>query len=1222
MMLLCCLTTTQLWANDGWVVASEPTSFAASTPFAIKNVTKNNYLSTNGVVATFNGLSNDEVWVLEPTGEQVEGYDTYFIKSVKEGKYWKDDDFNVSNVGKDGYDVHQYAGLNAYFTEDKAEAMKVTVVANGSADNDRAKDGKNGTEGYIFTLSYETPDNGCGTPFKLGQQGGDAAMEPYNEDVAWYFYAVTPATKKDAALAMYKFESENVGTGSGQYSAESVEAYNKAVQAVKDATDENIDAAIENLKIAFNGIVKNLTFIFNEDGTATVTYPGEKPSDDVDNEYTGNVVIPETVTDNNTTYTVTTIGSNAFAHSTVLSVKIPNTVTKIEGDAIAYVNTLSTVYIGSNVTEIGNGLCWGSSVANVYIEGIKPASATIGAYTFSSNPMIHVDEWYASKYESSQWATSGGTILNDIAHEYTFQDLQDAIAEAEAMLLNVGTEPGQYKEASAKTLNTALKAAKAIKETAGTDTFKQYCGMLKKAEEKLEVIIGFVYNYFDNGTAEVTYIGATAPVSDNPYTGDMVIPDSVEKDGVKYAVTKIGNQALRYSTITSLVIPETVTEIGTSAMNNMTEITEINFPASFKKVGNGDPLCGCSSLKVVRFGNQENGSALDEISQGMCFSGTPLTDVYFYRATPPSKTGAYMFAGCESVNIHVLESAVDAYKVAWPSIGWGAAPNIVGDIEVPYTYEDVKNAIKKYIPYVGYADDVEGHYTSASADALRGALADAGAVTEDAGSSAFKAAINAILEAKAQLEIVPGLNYILNEEAATATVTYPGYEKPLSAGDNVYADTVAVPATVERGGKTYKVTTLGANCFTYSTITAVDFSGAANLTTIEGPVFNKLAIEVLDFRNTKLEVAKGDGDNGDGCAVKVVYFPATLKKIPGSFMWNTSVTDVYMYGEIPATEMGIYAFPNAGINIHVPVASLEAYKACAWANNCWGSQARTFVADLCEAKEVVEGTVDEAKIEELKDKGTKCIDLTGASIETPIDMTEFGDNVVAIVTPESGITGTNIIVKDGDNYTCENLVLSDVTSFTADMPIHAAEVSVTKEIKDYEWYSLVLPYESAIAAGMEAFKFVEISGSSMIFEKLEGTIPANTPVLTKMVSEDGESSVSFGGSDCDVAPSDMSGLAFKGTYVTIPAGQATGKLILTADGKSFAPASEKASIPAFRCYFEQQDEAQSFSVVLTDPVTGAKSVLNGEAAEKVFNVLGIASEGFGVNVKGDKKYLK
>ena len=62
--------------------------------------------------------------------------------------------------------------------------------------------------------------------------------------------------------------------------------------------------------------------------TATVTYKGDKASSY--NEYSGDVEIPETVTYNGITYSVTSLGWACFTYcSSLTSITIPNSVTSI-----------------------------------------------------------------------------------------------------------------------------------------------------------------------------------------------------------------------------------------------------------------------------------------------------------------------------------------------------------------------------------------------------------------------------------------------------------------------------------------------------------------------------------------------------------------------------------------------------------------------------------------------------------------------------------------------------------------------------------------------------------------------------------------------------------------------------------------------------------------------------------------------------------------------------
>ena len=88
--------------------------------------------------------------------------------------------------------------------------------------------------------------------------------------------------------------------------------------------------------------------------TASVTYRGSYCFS-YEGEYSGSVVIPETVTYNGTTYSVTSIGEEAFYYCTSLtSVTIPNSVTSIGKYAFDDCTSLTSITIPNSVTSIGD----------------------------------------------------------------------------------------------------------------------------------------------------------------------------------------------------------------------------------------------------------------------------------------------------------------------------------------------------------------------------------------------------------------------------------------------------------------------------------------------------------------------------------------------------------------------------------------------------------------------------------------------------------------------------------------------------------------------------------------------------------------------------------------------------------------------------------------------------------------------------------------------------
>ena len=293
--------------------------------------------------------------------------------------------------------------------------------------------------------------------------------------------------------------------------------------------------------------------------------------------------IPETVTHNSTTYSVTSIGYYAFGLcSSLTSITIPNSVTSIGSQAFYYCSSLTSVTIPNSVTSIGDDAFSGSSLTSLTI----PNSVTsIGNYAFvlcESLTSITIPNSVTSIGEGAfQFCSSltSLTIPNSVTSigRYAFCDCSS---------LTTITIPNSVTSIGSSAFEGCFSLTSMVVESSNiTYDSRENCNAIIETSTNT-LIAGCQNTIIPNS---VTSIGNNAFDSCSSLTS-ITIPNSV---------TSIGRYAFSgCSSLTSITIPNSVTNIGDEAFSYCSSLTSLTIPNSVTSIGYY-AFCDCSSLTTV-----------------------------------------------------------------------------------------------------------------------------------------------------------------------------------------------------------------------------------------------------------------------------------------------------------------------------------------------------------------------------------------------------------------------------------------------------------------------------------------------------------------------------------------------------------------------------------------------------------------------------------------------
>ena len=441
-----------------------------------------------------------------------------------------------------------------------------------------------------------------------------------------------------------------------------------------------------------DGIYYNITDATAK--TVAVTYKGDYYYS-YSNEYSGTANIPATVNYNGDTYSVTSIGEDAFRGcSSLESITIPNSVTSIEYGAFSGCSSLEEVHISDISAWCNIGFSDNSSnplyyAENLYLNGelvtnlVIPDDVTaIKDYAFAGcssltsitipNSVISIGNYAFARCSSLASITipNSVTSIGESAFYYCYELASVTIGNsvtsigerafyecyslASVTIGNSVTSIGEYAFSGCSRIRTVINYPN-LTFTKGSSSNGDVAFYADKVINILnETIEGdYFWTTIDGVNTLYAYLGNDTDIAlPNNYNGGSY---SIGKGAFEYCknlksitipncVTSIKEETFEgCSSLTSIEIPNSVTTIGNYAFSGCSSLTSITIPNSVTTIGQG-AFYGCSSLtsitipiSVTSIGSYAfDGTAwYDAQPDGVVYAGKVL---YEYKGTKPAKT--------------------------------------------------------------------------------------------------------------------------------------------------------------------------------------------------------------------------------------------------------------------------------------------------------------------------------------------------------------------------------------------------------------------------------------------------------------------------------------------------------------------------------------------------------------------------------------------------------
>jgi len=408
------------------------------------------------------------------------------------------------------------------------------------------------------------------------------------------------------------------------------------------------------------------------------------------NEYTGDIVIPESVTYLNKTYSVTSIADGAFEYcSGLTSVTIPNSVTSIGNSAFSGCDKLTSITIPNSVTSIGGYAFYNTKLKSVTIgTGVLSIGSEAFSYSESSPSASRpVKVIWLTNTPPTGYTNAAGTV-NYVANDlYTSLSNKTVYPFLSSMFEVNGIKyvPVSPSKRTCDAIDCAYNSSAENITISSTVNNKGISLSLKQVlpyvcygnpfiknvtvESDYTGNVPYIAFYRCSGIQSVNAsnngnIGAYAfygcsgiqsvNASNNGYIGENAFYECTALQTVTLGdkISSVGNDAFcACSSLQSIVIPDAVKSIGTYVFSRCSKMTSA-------KIGSGVAsiptyaFSGCSKLTDMQIG--QNVQTINTYAFADCKA---LKSISIPKSVTSIKD--YVFSGCSTLKNVTMEDRTD-----------------------------------------------------------------------------------------------------------------------------------------------------------------------------------------------------------------------------------------------------------------------------------------------------------------------------------------------------------------------------------------------------------------------------------------------------------------------------------------------------------------------------------------------------------------------------------